>query len=95
MKKIFLILAIVQITVACNNSQITKTTTGDSFSIPNPKKAGQIAVLNTDPVCGMEKDSTWEDYSLNNHDTVWFCSPTCKQAFEGNRKKYLGKKTTK
>lgn len=41
-----------------------------------------------DPVCEMVKDSTWTEYTVNGTDTVWFCSETCKTAYNSNPAKY-------
>lgn len=46
------------------------------------------ANVEKDPVCGMAKDETWTDYSVNNADTVWFCSHVCKGAYESHPEKY-------
>lgn len=47
----------------------------------------------TDPVCGMqeEKDMQWTDYSLKGTDTVWFCSPHCKEQYDKDPAKYAPK----
>jgi YHS domain-containing protein len=43
-----------------------------------------------DPVCEMEKDNTWTEFSVANNDTTWFCSPHCKEAYAANPGKYSG-----
>jgi len=40
------------------------------------------------PVCGMENDGSWTDYTVYKGDTVWFCAASEKTAFEGNPTKY-------
>lgn len=47
----------------------------------------------TDPVCGMPKeaDMQWTDYSLNRKDTVWFCSPHCKETYDKDPSKFTKK----
>jgi YHS domain-containing protein len=42
-----------------------------------------------DPVCNMIKDETWTEYTVNNTDTVWFCSEYCKDAYVANPQKFL------
>ena len=44
-----------------------------------------------DPICEMEKDGTWTEYSIYSQDTVWFCSEGCKKAFEARPEKYMKK----
>jgi YHS domain-containing protein len=95
MKKAAFILASTFLLAACNASVsvnndgaadsskgITVTTTTDSEPVAEGPK---------DPVCDMVKDSTWTEYTIHENDTVWFCSGTCKQAFEGNKAKYAPK----
>jgi YHS domain-containing protein len=72
---------------ACNNTHTPKSTTTATpmaAASANDKK-GKI----TDPVCGMEKDSTWTDNTVYKGDTVWFCSAREKQAFLDNPKRYV------
>jgi YHS domain-containing protein len=49
----------------------------------------------SDPVCGMEKDNTWTEYSVTGTDTSWFCSPHCKETFAKNPEKYSKKEEPK
>lgn len=42
-----------------------------------------------DPVCGMERDSTWTHYSVYKTDTVMFCAEMCKKGFDLNPDKYV------
>lgn len=60
----------------------TETTEATEVADPNAK---------TDPVCQMVKDDTWTEYSVNGTDTTWFCSATCKEAYDANPAKYAKK----
>jgi YHS domain-containing protein len=80
---------------ACNTNAINHPDATATIALPGNETAGKPAAgVKTDPVCGMEKDSTWTDYTLINADTVWFCSNTEKETFLANPQKYeanLGK----
>jgi len=43
--------------------------------------AGAKTAAVKDPVCNMEKDATWTEFTANGSDTTWFCSPHCKETF--------------
>ncbi len=46
-----------------------------------------------DPVCGMDVDEkTATAKSVYQGQTYYFCSPGCKQAFDKEPQKYIGKK---
>ncbi len=46
-----------------------------------------------DPVCGMDVDEkTAAGQSVYQGKTYYFCSPGCKQAFDKEPQKYVGKK---
>lgn len=47
-----------------------------------------VIAAKIDPVCEMEYDTSWTEFTVYNNDTVQFCSETCKTAFNGNSKKY-------
>lgn len=64
---------------ATTNEQTEETTVPVASSEP-----GKM-----DPVCEMGYDESWTEYSVYEGDTVWFCSETCKTAFEGNPQKYV------
>ena len=53
--------------------------------------ATHTAGAQIDPVCEMEKDNTWTDFSVYKGDTVWFCGTGCKQAFDARPEKYKTK----
>lgn len=44
-----------------------------------------------DPVCGMERESSWTHFSVYNSDTVLFCAEMCKKGFDLNPDKYVAK----
>lgn len=48
-----------------------------------------------DPVCGMDYDTTWTEFAVNNTDTAWFCSPHCKESYTANPAKYNKKEEQK
>lgn len=69
--------------VACGNNVNQEDTPG----IETSKPAEQIASADIDPICKMEKGEDWTDYAVNSTgDTVWFCSPTCKDAYTAKTK---------
>lgn len=42
-----------------------------------------------DPVCHMfEEEIAWTDWSVNAADTVWFCSPVCKERYDKDPSQY-------
>jgi len=92
MKRFSLILFASVAMAACGNAPEnnaateTPAATEQVISEEAKKLAGPI-----DPVCDMEKESTWTEYTVHNNDTVWFCSETCKTAFNGNPDKYASK----
>lgn len=42
-----------------------------------------------DPICEMEWDTAWVDFTVYQGDTIRFCSQNCKMAFEARREKYI------
>lgn len=96
MKQLLFLALATGLFTACNNTQknADDTTTKDSMNVMTSNsgmemKSDSNAVI--DPVCGMEKDSTWTDYTMYKGDTVWFCSPSEKDAFVANPEKYKDK----
>lgn len=76
--------------VACNSEGNNESANTDSTA-PTETHTEHVAATpgaKLDPVCNMEQDSTWTDYTVTATDTVWFCSETCKTAFEANPAKY-------
>jgi len=55
----------------------------------NPTEEVQVASSQLDPVCKMEYETTWTEYHVQDGDTTWFCSETCKDAFAANPAKYM------
>lgn len=43
---------------------------------------------NMDPVCKMERDTSWTDYAVKGTDTTWFCSIHCKDVYSANPEKH-------
>lgn len=91
MKKYSFLIAGALFLSACN---VTVKRTGDEeekpageAAAPQQKKVAGI----TDPVCGMEKESSWTEYKVNGSDTTWFCSPHCKETYGKNPEKYAAK----
>lgn len=90
MKKLsFLAAATLIFALSCNVAVKTDDSKTEEAS------SATIAETNTkvakDPVCGMEKDSTWTEYTVTGTDTAWFCSPHCKETFAKSPEKYLKK----
>lgn len=91
MKQIIIAFSVLLCMSACGNSQSTP----EQVTIPEAGKE-QTAIATTettpagpkDPVCEMEKDATWTEYSASGKDTTWFCSANCKKAYEANPAKY-------
>ncbi|MFT4062973.1 MAG: YHS domain-containing protein [Edaphocola sp.] len=90
MKKICTILAATLMFAACGNSSTKAaneaTTPAQEAAQPESNAAATSGAK--DPVCGMEKDAGWTDFSVNNTDTTWFCSPHCKETFDKDPAKY-------
>jgi YHS domain-containing protein len=93
MKKIALYITAAVLIASCNNSGETKTEAVDTTATTvTAEPAAQAAPKGKiDPVCEMEYDAAWTEYTVHNSDTVWFCSETCKTAFAGNPAKYAAK----
>ncbi len=77
---------------SCGNSPEGTTT----IEVPKEESkteetAKPVAGAKIDPVCEMEYDTSWTDNTVYKNDTVWFCSETCKTAFNGNPEKYAAK----
>lgn len=89
MKQIIIAFSVLLCMSACGNSQSAT----EQVTIPEAGKEQAAATQATpsgpkDPVCEMEKDATWTDYSVSGKDTTWFCSANCKKAFDANPAKY-------
>lgn len=81
-----LIPAILMLIVSCGND-------AGQAKQQQPQLEGESPAMKTsaeiDPICEMERDSTWTDYSVYKQDTIWFCSEGCKKAFEARPEKYI------
>lgn len=92
MKKLSFVLGLSLLAMACQNNNAT---TGDKTTDNSMKmEAGQTTNPNAkvDPVCGMpEGDIAYTDFSVAQSDTVWFCSPHCKEQFDKDPAKYAKK----
>lgn len=79
---------------ACNSASEEKASdqaevpAAEAVAAPAPIAAGPM-----DPVCEMPKEASWTEYSVQGTDTTWFCSATCKEAFEKNPIKYTAPKS--
>lgn len=93
MKKIALAITTAVLFAACNNAGENKTETPamEMTEQTTEETAKPIAGAKIDPICEMEKDSTWTEYTVYKNDTVWFCSDVCKGAFLKNPDKYAAK----
>lgn len=87
MKKLVLTLITALALSSCGSNE-----TANEGEITIPPVTDEVAAKDPnaiiDPVCEMEKDSTWTEYSVSGTDTTWFCSETCKTTYEGNPAKY-------
>ncbi len=95
MKYTILALSAAFLLAACNgepkvgDSEATTETT--TTTTENTEVAVADPNAKIDPVCDMVKDDTWTEYSVNGTDTTWFCSSTCKEAYDANPAKYAKK----
>ncbi len=90
MKKFsFMIIAASFLFAACGESVKNNADTTDTTATTQEAPAAENKVAAAkDPVCGMDKDSTWTEFSVAGTDTTWFCSPHCKETFDKNPGKY-------
>lgn len=70
MKKLIVALSLVTVLASCGNEAAQTDNTDNTATTNAPK----------DPICGMEYDGTWTEYSVAGADTTWYCSETCKTA---------------
>lgn len=85
MKKCGFIIALAFLAASCSNSPNQKMDMkGEHQKVtanPNAK---------VDPVCGMaEGKEHYTEFTVNQNDTVWFCSPHCKGKFDEHPHKYV------
>jgi len=96
MKKILIIICLPIAFSACNTATESKNEPGTT-TVAAPAASEPVAQTAPngkriiDPVCDMEKDSTWTDYTVYKGDTVWFCAESEKTAFLANPAKYESK----
>lgn len=79
MKKIIIPAFAVLFLMACNSETSSESTTETATVDPNAK---------IDPICEMEYDAEWTEYSVSGTDTTWFCSEVCKGVYDKNPAKY-------
>lgn len=95
MKKYIIALAVIASMASCGGENNTESATTEEASTEATATAEPTEVADPnakiDPVCEMVKDDTWTEYSVSGTDTVWFCSATCKEAFDANPAKYAKK----
>ena len=53
--------------------------------------AGEANSGPMDPVCKMTKTDDWTEFTTNGSDTVWFCSPLCKEQYDADPSKFAVK----
>lgn len=81
MKKIFLLLLASATFAACNET--TENVEENSADVTNiQEESAPMAMAEKDPTCGMERDASWTEYTVNGTDTTWFCSETCKEVYD-------------
>lgn len=95
MKKYIIALAAVAFMASCGSENNTESATTEEATTEAAAttEPAEVADPNAkiDPVCQMVKDDTWTEYSVSGTDTTWFCSATCKEAFDANPAKYAKK----
>jgi YHS domain-containing protein len=93
MKKITLYIAASVFFTACNNNENTSSATFNTADTAVKTEEAKPLASNTkiDPICEMEYDASWTEYSVYNGDTVKFCSEVCKEVFDKNPDKYAAK----
>lgn len=95
MKKYIIAIAAVAFMASCGSENNAEESTTEEASTEATATTEPAAVADPnakiDPVCDMVKDDTWTEYSVSGTDTVWFCSGTCKEAYDANPAKYAKK----
>ena len=90
MRYVILAIGATTLLVACNGEpQVENETSGTAETAVEMPAVDPNAKI--DPVCDMIKDDTWTEYSVSGTDTTWFCSETCKTAYDANPAKYAKK----
>lgn len=76
--------------LSCGNTTQPEATVSEATTGMHENSAGPIdPKTKVDPVCGMEWDAEWTDYSVYNNDTIRFCGEGCKMAFDARPSKYV------
>src|ERR1043165_9543637 len=90
MRKTFLFALVVASTASCNSSQpeTTEQPAAATTEAVAPVAGKPAIAAKIDPVCEMEYDTSWTEYSVHNGDTVHFCSENCKATFSARPEKY-------
>ena len=94
MKKLSFLSAIILLCAASCNMKVSTTDDKSEPAAETTEQQPKTAAAK-DPVCGMDKDNTWTEYSVTGTDTTWFCSPHCKETFAKNPEKYSKKEEPK
>lgn len=102
MKKVLLAAAVAFALTSCGDNKTAAHTEGNEHSehaghdhgtMQADKEAGATAgttpkYTDKDPVCGMDRNEKWTEFTVNGADTSWFCSPVCKEQFDANPAKF-------
>lgn len=60
--------------------------TADNGAAATPETAPKYT--DKDPVCGMDRNEKWTEFTAKGTDTTWFCSPVCKEQFDADPAKF-------
>lgn len=95
--RIFLLVAIVILSASCGNTAQPPAATAEQpaaeTAVMEESATGPVdPKTKIDPVCGMEWEAEWTDFSVYNGDTLRFCGDGCKKAFEARPAKYVTSK---
>lgn len=75
------------VTVKHNNEEEQKEAPAAEAGAPQSEKIAKAK----DPVCGMDMESGWTEFTASGTDTTWFCSPHCKETYDKDPGKYQHK----
>ncbi|OJV52847.1 MAG: hypothetical protein BGO31_03580 [Bacteroidetes bacterium 43-16] len=68
---------------AGHNHGTEQTDKGTAATPETPSK-----YTDKDPVCGMDRNEKWTEFTAKGTDTTWFCSPVCKEQFDADPAKF-------
>ena len=103
MKKILLAAAVAFALTSCGENKTAANTDGHDHSehaghdhgTEQTADKGNAATPETapkytdkDPVCGMDRNEKWTEFTAKGTDTTWFCSPVCKEQFDADPAKF-------